>query len=102
MHHLEATAFFPTSDHIWYKGAWVSPARYELFGFKNAEMFHLDGEFLSETFRHFQNNFFDIFKMKCFNISESVFYPLFFLYIVLPFWHFVSVRDKPNITISLQ
>jgi len=48
-------------------------------------MFHLDGKFSNEAFRHFQNNFFDIFKMKCFDISESIFSPLFILYIVLPF-----------------
>lgn len=50
MPRLEATAFFPASKVIIFDNSAliqrVSPARYEIFGFKNAEMFHLDGKFL--------------------------------------------------------
>jgi len=35
----------------------VNPAKYEIFEFKKAEMFHLDGKFLDKAFGHFQNNF---------------------------------------------
>lgn len=64
------------------------------FGFKNVEMFHLDGKFLGEVCRHFQKIKFYIFRMKCFDISESIFHLLFILCIVLPFCHFVSLQDK--------